>query len=58
MNRFYIFLLRIFLGAFFAVVLMRFFYPAAGALYVAGLGAFLVGLAYLLEAGRNRSGKG
>lgn len=54
MNRFYIFLLRIFLGAFFAVVLLRFFYPDAGVLYMAGLAAFLVALAYLLEAGRKR----
>jgi len=48
-NRFYIFLVRAVLGAVFAVMLSRFFYPDASLVYVAGLGMFLVGMAYLSE---------
>ncbi len=50
MNRFYIFLIRAGLGAFFAVLLSRIFYPHANPAYMAGLGIFLVGMAYVLEA--------
>lgn len=49
MNRFYIFLIRAVLGAVFAVMLSRFFYPDARLSYVVGLGVFLVGMAYLFE---------
>lgn len=41
--------MRAILGAMFAVILSRFFYPEANPVYVAGLGVFLVGTAYLLE---------
>ena len=54
MNRFFIFIIRVVLGAGFAVLLSRFFYPDANPLYVAGLGIFLVGMAYVLESYRNR----
>lgn len=54
MNRFYIFLIRAVLGAGFAVMLSRFFYPDATLFYVVGLGIFLVGMAYLFEYIRKR----
>jgi len=47
--RFNIFVMRAVLGAVFAVVLARFFFPKANLIYVAGLGIFLVGMAYLFE---------
>ncbi len=50
MNRLYVFLIRAGLGAFFAVLLSRVFYPHANPAYMAGLGIFLVGMAYVLEA--------
>ena len=52
MTRFHIFVIRAILGAGFAVILSRFFYPGANLIYVAGLGVFLVGMAYLMEAWR------
>jgi len=52
-----IFFLRIVLGAVFAVVISRFFYPGAGMAYVAGLGVILVGLAYFAEFLRARRSK-
>jgi hypothetical protein len=51
---FQIFIIRVILGAFFAVVLSRFFYPEANIAYVAGLGVILVALAYFAEYLRNR----
>lgn len=51
-NRFYVFLIRAGLGAFFAVLLSRFFYPNANPAYMAGLGIFLVGMAYVMESMR------
>jgi len=51
--RFNIFVMRAILGAVFAVILSRFFYPGTNPLYVAGLGIFLVGMAYILEYWRN-----
>jgi hypothetical protein len=53
-NRFYIFLVRAVLGAVFAVMLSRFFYPDANLVYIVGLGIFLVGMAYLSEYIRTR----
>ncbi len=50
MNRLQIFLLRAGLGALFAVILTRIFFPQANPFYMAGLGIFLVGMAYLFEA--------
>ena len=55
MNHFYIFLIRAVLGAVFAVMLSRFFYPDARILYVVGLGIFLVGMAYLFEYIRTKN---
>ena len=54
MGQFNIFVIRVILGAVFAVVLSRFFYPDAKIPYVIGLGIILVGLAYLAEYLRNR----
>ncbi len=54
MNAFQIFIIRAILGAGFAVLLTRMFYPNANILYVAGLGVILVGLAYFAEYLRNR----
>lgn len=49
MNSFQIFVFRAILGAVFAVVISRIFYPRANLVYVAGLGIILVGLAYFAE---------
>ena len=49
MNRFYIFVIRLILGAGFAVLLSRFFFPGASIPRVIGVGVCLVGLAYMAE---------
>jgi len=54
MTRFYIFIIRVVLGAAFAVLLSRFFYPGANPVYIAGMGFFLVGAAYIAEYFRNK----
>ncbi len=54
MTRFHVFIIRAILGAGFAVLLSRMFYPDANLVYVAGLGVILVGLAYFAEYLRNR----
>ena len=54
MTRFYIFIIRIVLGAGFAVLISRFFYPDANPVYIAGMGIFLVGAAYVAEYFRNK----
>jgi hypothetical protein len=54
LTQFHIFIIRAILGAVFAVILSRMFYPEANAIYVAGLGIILVGLAYFAEYLRNR----
>jgi hypothetical protein len=54
LNQFQIFIIRAVLGAGFAVILSRMFYPEARILYVIGLGIILVGLAYFAEYLRNR----
>jgi hypothetical protein len=54
LTQFHIFIIRAILGAVFAVILSRMFYPEANAIYVAGLGVILVGLAYFAEYLRNR----
>ncbi len=54
MNKFYVFVMRAILGGVFAVILTRFFYPETNPVYVAGLGVFLVGMAYVLELWRGR----
>ncbi|MCF8067198.1 MAG: hypothetical protein K9L30_01300 [Desulfobacterales bacterium] len=59
MNKFYILIMRVILGAVFGVVLTRMFYPDVAIYYSAGLGIFLVLMAYLMEAWRNsKKGKG
>ena len=54
MTQFHVFIIRAILGAVFAVVLSRMFYPEAPIPYVVGLGIILVGLAYFAEYLRNR----
>ncbi len=54
MTQFHIFIIRAVLGAVFAVILSRMFYPEANPAYVAGLAIILVGLAYFAEYLRNR----
>ncbi|MBC2713078.1 MAG: hypothetical protein HGJ94_19425 [Desulfosarcina sp.] len=54
MTRFHVFIIRAILGAVFAVILSRMFYPGVNIVYVAGLGFILVGLAYFAEYLRNR----
>ena len=49
MNRVIIFLSRVVLGALLAVFLTRFFYPETHPLLVAGLGVFMVLMAYFFE---------
>ncbi len=53
-NRLNIFAIRAVLGAVFAVILSRLFYPQAHMVHAAGLGIFLVGMAYVMEYFRNR----
>jgi hypothetical protein len=53
-TRFYIFILRAILGAAFAVILVRMFYPQTRMIYTAGLWGFLVGMAYMFEYFRAR----
>jgi uncharacterized membrane protein YoaK (UPF0700 family) len=53
-TRFYIFVIRVIMGAIFAVLLSRFFFPKASIGWVIAIGVFLVGLAYLSERFRKR----
>ena len=57
MNILFIFFVRLVLGAVFAVVLWRLFYPETNPVYAAGLGIILVGLAYFAEFLRNRKNR-
>jgi hypothetical protein len=50
-----IFVIRAILGAVFAVVLSRVFYPKMNLAYIAGLGIFLVGMAYIVEYFRKKN---
>ena len=54
MNQFQIFVIRAIVGVVFAIVVTRMFYGSINSLYVAGLAAILVGLAYFAEYLRNR----
>ena len=54
LNQLSIFTIRAILGAAFAVLLSRFFYPRANIVYVIALGIFLVGMAYVMEYFRNK----
>jgi uncharacterized membrane protein HdeD (DUF308 family) len=53
-NQFQLFFIRVVLGAFFAVVLTRFFYGKVEIVYVVGLAIFLVGMAYTIEYFRKK----
>ncbi len=54
LTAFYIFIIRAVLSTFFAVLVMRFFYPKAGIPSVMGCAIVLVGMAYVLESFRKR----
>ena len=56
MNPFILFFIRAILGVAIAVVITRMFRGEASVIYVAGLAAILVGLAYALEFYRKRNG--
>jgi hypothetical protein len=49
--------MRVILGAFFAVIITRFFYGSIEPLYIAGLAVFLVGMSYVTEYYRNKRQK-
>ncbi|MBW1615926.1 MAG: hypothetical protein JRJ49_05220 [Deltaproteobacteria bacterium] len=49
MKKFYIFIMRTIIGAAFGILLIRAFYPDKNIFYAAGLGVFMVMLAYLFE---------
>ncbi len=53
-TRFYIFILRAILGAAFAVILVRMFYPQTRMIYTAGLWGFMISMAYMFEYFRAR----
>jgi len=55
LTAFYIFIIRAIMAAFFAVLVMRFFYPKAGIPSVMGCAIVLVGMAYVLENFRKRN---
>ena len=57
LSGFHIFIIRALLGAMFAVILSRFFFPKANIAFVMGLGILLVGLAYVSEYFHNRKKK-
>ncbi|CAN2040636.1 conserved hypothetical protein [Candidatus Magnetomoraceae bacterium gMMP-15] len=58
MNNFQVFIIRAIVGAAFAVIITRFFYPQAKIIMAMAVGVFLVGMAYVLEYFRKRkSGK-
>ena len=48
-NKFQLFVIRAIIGIAFSVLLIRFFYPNATVIHIAGLAVFIVGLAYVLE---------
>lgn len=54
MTTFYIFVMRAILGAIFAVLLTRFFYPRATIAGVMAVAVFIVGMAYVVEYFRKR----
>ena len=54
MNKLTIFIIRVLLGAFFALLLTRFFFPGAALATVVGVGMLLVFLAYVFAYFRGR----
>ncbi len=57
MKQFNLFIMRAILGAFFAVIITRFFYGRVEPLYVAGLAIFLISMSYVTEYFRNKRKK-
>lgn len=57
MSPIHIFIIRALMGVFFGIILSRFFYPKAPLVFIVGLCAILVGLAYLTEYLRQRKKK-
>jgi len=57
MNKFHVFIIRCILGAVFAVLLMRIFFPRASVPYSVGLGIFMVSIVYVTEFFRNKKSK-
>ncbi len=55
MNRRNVFLIRAIMGVLFGIFLSKFFYPNAPLIFIIGLCAALVVLAYVTEALRRRS---
>lgn len=55
MNKKQTFIIRAVMGAVFGIILSRFFYPNAPLVFIVGLCAALVGLAYVTEYLRQRS---
>ncbi|MEJ2154789.1 MAG: hypothetical protein P8X96_05610 [Desulfobacteraceae bacterium] len=55
MNRYYVFIIRAIMGVLFGVLLSKFFYPKAPLVFIIGLCAALVVLAYVTEYLRQRS---
>ena len=57
MNRFSIFLVRAIVGAVFAVILVRLFYPDKAVIYSVALAVFMIGMAYFFEYVRKNKTK-
>lgn len=55
MHELSMFIMRVCLGGLFAYIIARIFRPEAGIGFIAGMAAFLVIMAYLLEFLRTRS---
>ncbi len=55
MNRFYIFLLRLFLGIGISILLMRMFFPGTEMKYIILLAGVLISGSYLRERIRNKN---
>ena len=55
MDKKQVFIIRAVMGAVFGVILSRFFYPNAPLVFIVGLCAALIALAYLTEYLRRRS---
>ena len=54
MTPFQIFIIRLIVGAAFAVLVVRIFYGKVEVVYAAGLTIFMVGMAYVLEYFRKK----
>jgi len=54
LKNFNIIIMRVILGAFFAVILTRFFFGRVEPVYVVGLAIFMFGMSYVTEYFRSR----